>query len=186
MPSSLVDARGDEERFPAVQTPRVPASRLVLVRHAQAADAATDLDRPLTAHGARRATAIGSWLAHAGTTPDRVLVSPARRARQTWARTGGPAPVVEPRIYDNTVEALLAAAAETPDDVGVLVVVGHNPSIGRLAAVLDDGQADPATQRQVELGFPTGCVAVFELDTPLAAITLGGARLVEVVVPGSD
>jgi phosphohistidine phosphatase len=170
----------------AVQTRRVPDTRLVLVRHAQAADAATDLDRPLTAHGAQRAAAIGSWLAQAGIVPDRVVVSPARRTRQTWARAGGTPPVVDPRVYDNTVADLLAVIAETPDEVGVLVVVGHNPSIGRLAAVLDDGQGDPGIRRYVNAGFPTGTVAVLQPATSLAAITIGGARLVDVAVPGSD
>ncbi|WP_369137915.1 SixA phosphatase family protein [Modestobacter versicolor] len=160
--------------------------RLLLVRHAQAADAASDVDRPLTAHGARRAVAIGGWLAQHDLTPDRAVVSPARRALQTWQLAGGVPPVVEPRVYDNTVEALLAVVHETPDDVQRLVLVGHNPSIGELAAILDDGAGDAAARREVAAGFPTGAVAVFDLDGPFADLVPGGARLHAVAVPGSD
>ncbi|MCW2576341.1 MAG: phosphohistidine phosphatase, SixA [Modestobacter sp.] len=160
----------------------------MLVRHAKAADGPVDADRPLTEQGARHAAAIGTWLEQAGFVPDRLLVSPARRAVQTWEAAGrllqGPRPIVDPRIYDNTVEALLAAIGETPEDVRTLAVVGHNPSIGELTAVLDNGQGNPAARRDVEAGFPTGGVAVFTLPTPFAAIAPGVARLDDVTVRG--
>jgi phosphohistidine phosphatase len=167
----------------------VQPRRLVLVRHAQAADGPVDADRPLTGRGARHAAAIGTWLEQAGFVPDRVLVSPARRAVQTWEQAGtglpqGPPPTVDTRIYDNTVEALLAAIQETPDDVGTLAVVGHNPSIGELVAVLDDGQGNPAARRDADAGFPTGSVAVFLLATPFAGIAPGAGTLDDVTVPG--
>jgi phosphohistidine phosphatase len=91
--------------------------RLLLVRHAKAAQGGVDADRPLTKRGIRQAAAIGAWLEHAGLVPDRVVVSPARRAAQTWERAGAPlepAPqlIVDERIYDNTVESLLEAIRE--------------------------------------------------------------------------
>jgi len=160
--------------------------RLVLVRHAEAADAAVDADRPLTASGARRAAAIGDWLLEHAPAPERVLVSPARRTVQTWARAGGAPPVLEPRIYEATVEELLAVVRETPDEVQQLAVVGHNPSISELAAVLDDGHGDAAARRGFRFGFPTGGVAVFTLGTPFAATAPGAARLQAFAVPGAD
>ncbi|MCZ2814526.1 SixA phosphatase family protein [Modestobacter sp. VKM Ac-2984] len=160
--------------------------RLVLVRHAQAGSAAVDADRPLTAAGAHRATAIGVWLADNGLAPSRALVSPARRTVQTWERTGGVAPALDPRLYDNTVEALLAVLRETPDEVDQLAVVGHNPSISVLVALLDDGQGDDAARRGSASGFPAGGVAVLELSTPFSAVSPGTARLSAFAVPGSD
>jgi phosphohistidine phosphatase len=167
----------------------VPLRRLLLVRHAKAADGRADADRPLTERGARHAAALGSWLEQAGLAPDMVLVSPARRAEQTWELARAPLvravpPIVDARIYDNTVEAVLAAIRETPDDVRTLVVVGHNPSIGELAIVLDDGQGNPEARRDVDAGFPTGGVAVFDLDTPFGAIAPGEATLSVFTVPG--
>jgi phosphohistidine phosphatase len=167
----------------------VQPRRLLLVRHAKAADGPVDVDRPLSERGARHAAAIGTWLIQAGLVPDHVLVSPARRAVRTWEGAGavlgtGLRPVVDARIYDNTVEALLAAIRDTPEEVGTLAVVGHNPSVGELAGVLDDGQGSPAARRDVEAGFRTGGVAVFLLGTPFAGIAPDAATLSDFTVPG--
>jgi phosphohistidine phosphatase len=166
----------------------VQSTRLLLIRHAQAAGAPADRDRPLTEHGAHRATAIGSWLARGGYVPDRVLVSPAVRAAQTWAAAASSlapdlAPTVDERIYDNTVEAVLAAITETSGGVQTLIVVGHNPSIGELSATLDDGEGDGSARRKLRAGFPTGAVAVFRVATPFAHLATGGATVEDFAVP---
>jgi phosphohistidine phosphatase len=171
------------------KTRPVQPRRLLLVRHAKAGDAPVDVDRPLTKRGARQAAALGSWLEQQGLAPDRVLVSPARRAAQTWDLAGAPLapapqPIVDTRIYDNTVEALLAVIQETPDHVRTLAVVGHNPSIAELAAVIDDGAGSPAARRDIDAGFPTGGVAVFDLGTPIDTIEPGAATLSAFAVPG--
>ena len=162
--------------------------RLLLVRHAQAADAAVDAERPLTSRGEQRATAIGSWLAQARLAPDLALVSPARRAAQTWSLasaslTSGLRSVVDERIYENTVEGVLAAIHETPEDVRTLAVVGHNPSIGELAMVLDDGEGDEAAGRALDAGFPAGGVAVFTVAGAFGELEPGGAALGDFIVP---
>jgi phosphohistidine phosphatase len=162
----------------------VPTHRLLLVRHAQAAEGPVDADRPLTGTGTVNARAIGAWLAEAGLIPDRVLVSPARRARETWEGAATVvAPTPDPRIYDNTVDALLAAIGETGEEVRVLAVVGHNPSIGELARGLDDGRGSATARRDVEAGFPAGGVAVFSLESAFAAIAPGVATLENFTVP---
>jgi phosphohistidine phosphatase len=162
--------------------------RLVLVRHAQAAHAAADADRPLTDQGEEQAAAIGRWLQDAGLVPDRVVVSPALRAIRTWERAAAqlatpPAPVVDERIYDNTVEELLGVIGETPADGGTVAVVGHNPSIGVLASLLDDGEGSPSARRDLQAGFPTGAVAVFTLGTAFDALAPGSATLTALAVP---
>jgi phosphohistidine phosphatase len=166
----------------------VQPRRVLLIRHAKAADARVDLDRPLAGRGTRQAAAIGAWLEETGRVPDRVVVSPARRAAQTWDVAAARLrphvqPVVDPRIYDNGVEALLAVVRETPGDVRTVAVVGHNPSIGELAAALDDGRGDPAARRAVESGFPTAGVAVFSLAGPFADIAPGTATLDDFTAP---
>ena len=162
--------------------------RLVLVRHAKAADGSVDAERPLTGKGTRHAAAIGAWLADAGLVPDRVAVSPARRAAQTWegaaeALDEAPRPTVDERIYDNTVDSLLAVLRETPEDVQTVALVGHNPSVAELASVLDDGDGDADALQALEAGFPTGAVAVFDLTTPFGALEPGTATLSDFAVP---
>jgi phosphohistidine phosphatase len=164
--------------------------RLLLVRHAEAAHSAVDADRPLTERGTRQAAAIGGWLERSDLRPDHVVVSPARRAVQTWERAAArigsvPSPAVDPRVYDNTVEALLAIVREAPEDVRTVAVVGHNPSIGLLASVLDGGEGNPAALRDLEAGFPTGTVAVFTLAVPFPDVAPGTATLVDVATPGA-
>ena len=46
-----------------------------------------------------------------------------------------------------------------------VALVGHNPSIGELTHVLDDGDGEAAARQALEAGFPTGTVAVFDLTT---------------------
>lgn len=163
--------------------------RLLLIRHATAADGAVDADRPLTGSGVRHAGAIGAWLQQSELTPDLVLASPALRAAQTWEHAGSqlaeqPQPVTDPRIYDNTVEQVLAAIRDAPDDAKTVAVVGHNPSIGELSALLGDDGGNPEARRAVDRGFPAGGVAVFVLPCAFAAIEPGSATLTDFVVPG--
>ncbi|UOY01348.1 SixA phosphatase family protein [Blastococcus sp. PRF04-17] len=167
----------------------MPPRRLVLIRHAEAGDAPVDVDRPLTQLGERRAEAIGEWLGRAGLAPDRVVVSPAVRAQQTWERAAVALPAgltgVDERIYDNTVDALLAVLGGLPDEAMTAALVGHNPAVGQLAAVLGDAEGDPAARHDVGSGFPTGGVAVFVLAGTFAALEPGTATLTDFAVPGA-
>jgi phosphohistidine phosphatase len=145
--------------------------RLVLIRHAKAAEGAVDRERPLAARGIREAPEIGRWLADRELVPDRVVVSPARRARQTWERaaaglTGAPEPVQDERVYDNMVAALLAVVQDTPDGVRTLAIVGHNPGIQEFAIGFDDSTGDGAVRRGVIGKYATGGLAVFTVEEP--------------------
>ena len=60
---------------------------LLLLRHAKSAwgdPSLADIDRPLAARGRKAAPQMGRELATRGWAPQTVLVSPARRARETW------------------------------------------------------------------------------------------------------
>lgn len=164
------------------------ARTLVLIRHAKAADGAVDIDRPLAPRGVRDARAIGKWLAAAGIAPDRVVVSPARRARQTWEGAAAqlkvsPAPVIDDRIYDNTVDALLEIVRAAPDEVHALVLVGHNPSFGEFAHGLDDGSGDADARHELAAGFPTSAVAVFEVPAGWTELGPGRGVLTALAAP---
>lgn len=161
--------------------------RLVLIRHAKSADGPADVSRELHARGMRDRDAVGRWLAKVGVEPDRVVVSPAQRARQTWegaaAHVAAPAPVIDERIYDNDDDLLLELIRETPGGVQSLVLVGHNPSFGSLAHALDDGTGDDEARQDLLTGFPTSATAVFEFDGEWIDVRRHGMRLLAYAAP---
>ena len=149
---------------------------LILLRHAHAEPASTgqaDFDRPLSSQGLAEAEAAGRWLADQGLVPDRVLCSPARRTRETLeavlAVAGYAEQRLEPAIYDATPGALFGVL-QAHGEVERLLLVGHNPGLEQLVALLHSGQSGDYR------GMPPGAVAV--LGLPLdAAIEPGIARL---------
>jgi phosphohistidine phosphatase len=137
---------------------------LLLLRHAHAAAGRDDLARRLDARGREQAALVRRWLADQGLVPDRVLVSPSARTRETWelASVGSAAPVVEERLYEASVEDLREVVAETAPSVATLVLVCHNPAVERLAWELDDSHEARALS---DRGMRPGGVAVLALDT---------------------
>jgi phosphohistidine phosphatase len=138
---------------------------LVLLRHSKTEPhRGDDRSRRLTQRGRDDADRVRRWLGDQGLVPDRVVVSPAARTRETWelAGVGSAVPDVDERVYEATVSDLREVIGETPGTVATLVLVGHNPSIEQLAWELDD--SDGARDR-TNRGMGTSGVAVFELGS---------------------
>ncbi|HVF34687.1 MAG TPA: histidine phosphatase family protein [Candidatus Saccharimonadia bacterium] len=139
-------------------------SREVLIlRHAHAEPIAAgvgDFERPLSKVGGEEADSIGRWLSDHDVELTQVLSSPATRARQTAERAlaiaGGPAIAFEPHIYEATpgvlMELLDRAAGE-----GRTMLVGHNPGLEQLVALLLEGRSDDYR------GLPPGGLAWIKL-----------------------
>ncbi|MBL8263742.1 MAG: histidine phosphatase family protein [Xanthomonadaceae bacterium] len=149
---------------------------LILLRHAHAEPASTeqaDLDRPLSAEGLAEAEAAGRWLSEQGLIPDRVLCSPARRTRETLESVMGTIGFVEQRLVDQIYEATpgaLAALVDEHREAERLLLVGHNPGLERLAALMHSGQSGDYR------GMPPAGIVV--LDFPVEAMVEPGvARL---------
>ncbi|WP_329407628.1 histidine phosphatase family protein [Streptomyces sp. NBC_00704] len=164
--------------------------RLVVLRHAKSAwpHGVPDHERPLAPRGLRDAPAAGRALDEAGCRPDLALCSTAVRVGRTWelvhARWDPPPPVrFDPRLYGADAAALLDIVHETPDEVGTLLLVGHNPGLAELVLHLA-GEAAGDTLDQVRLKFPTSAVAVLTWHGPhWRALTPGAALLTSMTVP---
>ncbi|MBC9731690.1 SixA phosphatase family protein [Nocardioides marmotae] len=143
---------------------------LVVVRHAKAeADGPTDAERRLAESGHVAASAVGTWLAEQGIVPDHALVSGAVRTLQTWDDIADAAgwdlePEVEETLYAAGPESALDLVRAVPADVRTLVVVGHNPTMGTLAQLLDDGEGDVEAGNRLALGYPTSATTVLSYD----------------------
>jgi len=149
---------------------------LILLRHAHAEAAGAgqaDLDRPLSRQGLAESEAAGRWLKEHGHLPDRVLVSPARRTRETLEEVLRQVGYVEQRqdqrIYDATPGTLMQVADELRD-IARVMLVGHNPGLEQMAALLSSGQSGEFR------GMPAGAIAVLHLPSD-AMLEPGVAKL---------
>jgi len=110
---------------------------LILWRHAEAEDGRPDLERRLTDRGRKQAARMAKWLRERLPKDYRLLSSPAARALQTAEALETP----------KTVDALapgaaardILKAAQWPDYDGTVIVVGHQPDLGMVAAYLVSG-----------------------------------------------
>jgi phosphohistidine phosphatase len=162
---------------------------LLLIRHAKAAQGGpTDELRELASRGENDARAAGEWLLGHGPLPTLVIVSSAVRAQQTWAGVASvlpvpPAVLTDARIYDNTVESLLAVIHDAPAGEPAIALVGHNPSIHELTLALDDGRGDPAARAAVASSYPTNGIATFQTDVDWAGLGADDATLRGFIAP---
>jgi phosphohistidine phosphatase len=115
---------------------------LILWRHAEAEDGAPDLERRLTAKGQKQAARVAAWLLQRLPAKFAVLASPALRARATAEALSAPVRTVASLAPGAAVRDILAAA-EWPDRKSAVVVVGHQPDLGRTAAFLLSGSETP-------------------------------------------
>jgi phosphohistidine phosphatase len=143
--------------------------RLMLLRHAKSdwsAGGQRDLDRILAPRGREVTPVIARYMVQHGLVADRVLVSHARRTRETWELLAPEFPkqppfAYEPRLYEAAAKALLAVVRETASEVHTLLLVGHNPGLQELAAVLT-GSGDAEARHRLMEKFPTAALAVLD------------------------
>ncbi len=116
---------------------------VILWRHAQAHDALPGFDdasRALTAKGEGQAARVGKWLDRQLPDSTRVLASPARRAEQTAKALGRKYKLRDELVPGSSAQELLALLKWSPElgpsHKGTVLLVGHQPTLGQLAAHL--------------------------------------------------
>ena len=115
---------------------------LILWRHAEAADGTPDLSRKLTPKGTKQAQDVARWLRPRLPKQTRVIVSPAQRALQTAKALTEDFEIVRDLAPGASAAAVLAAA-RWPEHKGAVLVVGHQPALGLVAAKLIGGKPMP-------------------------------------------
>lgn len=144
--------------------------RLILMRHAKTEPwypGGGDESRALLPRGKRDAKLVGAELRARGWVPDMVLVSSARRTRETWTELHD----FMPEARHSVIEALylagtsaLEAAIGAHDKNETLMVLGHNPGIHDLAGGLSSrgGSVNQHAAFALATKMPTAAVALFE------------------------
>ncbi len=158
---------------------------LYLLRHAKSSwddPGIPDRERVLAPRGRKASKRIASHLDREGIRPELVLCSPARRTRETLDRIGDalgtPKVVFDEQLYGADNDELLSRLREVPDRFGSVMLVGHNPGIADLLALL------AADRSSLPGEVPTGALAT--LSVPVddwAELAPRSARLDAFVVP---
>jgi phosphohistidine phosphatase len=114
---------------------------LILWRHAEAEDGIHDMARQLTAKGEKQADKMAAFLRTRLPQDTRILVSPAKRTQQT-AQALSKNFTTEPAIAPGTSPQAILEAADWLEGKGCVLVVGHQPTLGEVAALLMAGKPE--------------------------------------------
>lgn len=139
--------------------------QLILLRHAKSdyPPGVPDRERPLSPRGERDAIAAARWLGAAFPEVDEAIVSPARRAAQTWnavqGSVGDPAVRVDERVYDDWGAGLPQVVTGIDPGSRTALIIGHNPGIEDLAQALA-GQERSDARSRLAAKYPTAGIAV--------------------------
>jgi len=134
---------------------------LIVVRHAKSdwSGGQADVDRPVAKRGRRQAPDAGRWLATSIDRIDLAVVSPARRARETWDLVSAeldvrPPTRIDDRVYGVSGGGLLRLVQELSDDVDTVVFVGHNPGVEDLVTLLTGERVSMPTSALAVITVP--------------------------------
>jgi phosphohistidine phosphatase len=126
---------------------------LILLRHAKAENGSArspDYDRALNDRGRKEANAVGTFLRKQGLALELAVSSPAKRARETTelalASAGLPVEVrYEQRVYEAGPMRLMEVISEIEEERSLVLLVGHNPGLEELLALLTGRAESMAT-----------------------------------------
>jgi phosphohistidine phosphatase len=143
---------------------------LYLLRHAKSDRSdpgLADSERPLAPRGRRDAPAMGAYMHHRHYRPDLILCSTSVRTRETLTlllpELGAKVATAHDRkLYLASAEAMLQRLREVDEEVGSVLMIGHNPGMARLAAVLAPRGDRHALARMREK-YPTSGLAVIHM-----------------------
>lgn len=156
--------------------------RLYLLRHAKSDwndSSLSDIERPLAPRGVAAAPKVAEAMQSEGLLPDLVICSPARRTRETWDLIGSyldsePASQVDERLYLASPGELISVIQELPDDLGSVMLIGHNPGMESITMGLSGSGQQPDLDLALTK-FPTGALAVIDLDVERWSDISGGS-----------
>lgn len=146
--------------------------RLILMRHAKTepwSEGLDDFARALLPRGVTDARNVAEDIKSRGWSPNLILVSTARRARETCSEV---AKIIEDERV-RPMEALylsgmrgLHDAIRSADKESTVMLIGHNPGLHDFACEIfrEGGTKNHPASLRLHEKFPTGCTALFEAE----------------------
>ena len=157
---------------------------LLILRHAKSSwkQPVDDHDRPLNKRGKGDAPRMGRILRDAGLLPDRVVSSTARRARKTAEKVAQHAGFegridLSPDLYLAGPDAYRRLLREVSDDVGCVLVVGHNPGLEMLLEAATGSSETLPTAALAHVRLPIDAWRDFDLNREGELIEVWRPRL---------
>ena len=110
---------------------------------------------------------MAAFLAERHQLAEWVWCSTARRTQETWALMAphwpeSPVLALDPSLYLAGPDDILRRVRETPERIGRVMVIGHNPGMHGLAWEL--AQHFVEQEIAIRTHFPTAAVAIFQFD----------------------
>jgi len=152
---------------------------LFLLRHASAENAScrvNDLNRRLSAAGRQEARAVSGFIRNRKLDFDLIICSTATRARETMS-LALPETVnasFDQRVYETTATQILDLLNALEPAVNTILLVGHNPSLEQLVALMTGAQVRMAPATLVKIDLLAG---------KWSTLNAGGAKLDWLVEP---
>lgn len=128
---------------------------IILWRHAQAEVGEPDEGRELTQQGRKQAARMGAWLDRSLPSACRILCSPALRTQQTADALGRKYKIVDAIGPQASAHEVLEVVG-WPDARRPVLLIGHQPWMGELAALLLTGEAQSWTVRKANAWWIAG------------------------------
>ena len=139
---------------------------LLLWRHAEAEDGEDDMKRRLTERGEKQARMMAAWIREPKDL--RIIVSPSVRTQQTAEALKLPFETVR-KIGPEACVSELIAASGWPLARGAVLIIGHQPSLGRMASLLLAGHESEWSIKKGALWWLSNRVRRGETQTVLRA-----------------
>ena len=163
------------------------SSYLYIMRHAKSdwsGPQTSDFERPINGRGRKNAMRVGGWMSENNYTPQKIISSPALRAKETIELVA--AQISKFNLEDLTYEDELYLAGFTQliefintykDKVQSLMLVGHNPGIENLVNYLCDKSGDKETI------VTTANLFIFKFSSDSFNTAVDTIELVEAIKP---
>ena len=137
---------------------------LYLLRHAKSSwkdSSLADFERPLKGRGREAAEAMGRFLSSKKVNLSILISSPSIRTRQTVEIVQkhaklGVEPQFDQRIYEASLSTLVQIVSEIPEDKKAAMLVGHNPGMEELLALLVRDNRHMPTCALARIGLDAG------------------------------